>query len=63
VCSNRTLLICCKAFDANEEAFDNLTIKKIPQAILKKCEWGRDDYSLNTLKTDFDNQVEHELLE
>jgi adenine-specific DNA-methyltransferase len=24
----------------------NLTIKKIPKAVLKKCEWGHDDYSL-----------------
>lgn len=44
--SERTLLICCKAFDANVDAFPNLTVKKIPQAVLDKCEWGRDDYSL-----------------
>jgi adenine-specific DNA-methyltransferase len=42
----RTLLICCKAFDAKTDAFDNLTIKKIPQIVLANCEWGRDDYSL-----------------
>jgi len=44
----RTLLVCCKAFrTANADAFRNLTIKKIPQAVLRKCEWGKDDYSLN----------------
>ena len=43
----RSLLICCKAYNANAEAFDNLTLVKIPTAILAKCEWGRDDYSLN----------------
>jgi len=43
----RTLLVCCKAFRANPDAFSNLTIKKIPQAVLRKCEWGKDDYSLN----------------
>ena len=43
---NRSLLICCKAFRANPDAFPNLTIKKIPQAVLRKCEWGKDDYSL-----------------
>ena len=43
----RTLLVCCKAFRANAEAFPNLTIRKIPQAVLRKCEWGHDDYSLN----------------
>jgi adenine-specific DNA-methyltransferase len=42
----RTLLICCKAFSAREAAFKNLTLKKIPQAVLTKCEWARDDYSL-----------------
>jgi adenine-specific DNA-methyltransferase len=43
----RTLLVCCKAFRANQDSFPNLTIKKIPQAVLRKCEWGHDDYSLN----------------
>lgn len=43
----RTLLVCCKAFRANTDAFANLTIKKLPQAVLRKCEWGHDDYSLN----------------
>lgn len=43
----RTLLICCSAFRAKPDAFANLTLKKIPQAVLNRCEWGRDDYSLN----------------
>lgn len=43
----RSLLICCKAFRANADAFSNLTVRKIPQAVLRKCEWGKDDYSLN----------------
>jgi adenine-specific DNA-methyltransferase len=43
---DRTLLVCCKAFNAREAAFPNLTIKKIPQTVMSKCEWGRDDYSL-----------------
>ncbi|WP_027992446.1 site-specific DNA-methyltransferase [Sinorhizobium meliloti] len=42
----RTLLVCCKAFNAKEDSFPNLTVKKIPHSILAKCEWGRDDYSL-----------------
>lgn len=44
---DRTLLICCKAFRADPNAFPNLSIRKIPQAVLRKCEWSRDDYSLN----------------
>lgn len=43
----RTLLVCCKAFHANADAFPNLTVRKIPQAVLLKCEWGKDDYSLS----------------
>ena len=45
--NERTLLICCKAFQgANADSFANLTIRKIPGAILDRCEWGKDDYSL-----------------
>src|ERR1039458_3615255 len=44
---NRSLLICCAAFRGKSDAFPNLTIKKIPSAVLAKCEWGHDDYSLN----------------
>ena len=43
---NRSLLVCCPSFRAKESDFDNLSLKKIPKAVLKKCEWGRDDYSL-----------------
>ena len=44
--SDRTLLICCKAFNARPEDFENLTVTKIPHTILARCEWGKDDYSL-----------------
>jgi adenine-specific DNA-methyltransferase len=44
---NRSLLVCCAAFRGKADAFLNLTIKKIPSAVLAKCEWGHDDYSLN----------------
>jgi len=43
----RSLLIMCSAFRVrNMDAFPNLTIKKIPRTVLTRCEWGRDDYSL-----------------
>jgi len=42
-----TLLICCRAFQGtNADSFTNLTIRKIPGAVLDRCEWGKDDYSL-----------------
>ena len=42
----RSLLICCGAFRVKPDAFPNLTLKKIPKAVLSRCEWGKDDYSL-----------------
>lgn len=41
------LLICCGAFIGNPKAYPNITVKKIPTTILKKCEWGREGYPLN----------------
>lgn len=41
----RTLLVCCSSFRAGG-GFANLTVKKIPAAVMARCEWGRDDYSL-----------------
>jgi len=43
---NRTLLVLCTAFRAKRDQFQNLTVKKIPNAVLSRCEWGHDDYSL-----------------
>ena len=43
---NRSLLICCSAFRADAGQFPNLTVEKIPKAVLTRCEWGHDDYSL-----------------
>jgi adenine-specific DNA-methyltransferase len=43
----RSLLILCGAFRGNAEHWPNLTIRKIPNQIRTRCEWGHDDYSLN----------------
>ncbi len=42
----RSLLICGTAFRAKSSLFPNLELKKIPSAVLQRCEWGKDDYSL-----------------
>jgi adenine-specific DNA-methyltransferase len=42
----RSLLIMCTAFRGRPEEFANLTVKRIPKTVLSRCEWGRDDYSL-----------------
>ena len=44
--SNRSLLVCCGSFRGKLENYPHLEIKKIPKAVLSKCEWGHDDYSL-----------------
>jgi adenine-specific DNA-methyltransferase len=44
---DRSLLVCCGAYRAGLDQFANLTVKKIPHAVLHRCEWGRDDYSLS----------------
>lgn len=43
----RSLLVLCAAWRGNPDLFPNLTLRKIPNHIRSKCEWGRDDYSLN----------------
>ena len=43
----RSLLILCAAFRGNAELWPNLTLRKIPNHIRSRCEWGHDDYSLN----------------
>jgi adenine-specific DNA-methyltransferase len=44
--SSRSLLVCCASFRGKAENYPHLEIKKIPKAVLAKCEWGHDDYSL-----------------
>lgn len=44
--ADRSLLVCCAAFRVKEDTFPNLTLKKIPKAVLHRCEWDHDDYSL-----------------
>lgn len=52
--NDRTLLVCCAAYKASaamlNDKLTNLTLKKMPNALLSKCEWGKDDYSLNVSK-------------
>lgn len=43
----RSLLILCAAFRGNTDLWPNLTVRKIPNHIRSRCEWGHDDYSLN----------------
>ncbi|PIW18785.1 site-specific DNA-methyltransferase, partial [bacterium (Candidatus Blackallbacteria) CG17_big_fil_post_rev_8_21_14_2_50_48_46] len=47
---DESLLICCKSFqDACLDRHSNITVKKIPQMLLGRCEFGREDYSLHII--------------
>ena len=52
---NESLLVCCKGFSAACKArHSNITIKKIPQMLFGRCEFGKDDYSLNIVNLPHD---------
>ncbi len=42
----RTLLVLCGAWRGDAAPFPNLTVRKIPDHVLKRCDWGRDSYAL-----------------
>lgn len=45
---DESLLICCTSFQSEcRNRYPNITIKKIPQMLLGRCEFDKDDYSLN----------------
>lgn len=47
---NEHLVIACKTFEAGlEKAFKNITIKKIPNTLLGRCEFGKENYNLNII--------------
>lgn len=49
--SEESLLICAKTLAQEcENKYPNITIKKIPQAILGSCEFGADNYDLNIIE-------------
>jgi len=59
--SGESLLICCKAFQKEcKNKYPNITIKKIPQMLLNRCEFNRDDYSLNIVNLPHEESTEAE---
>lgn len=58
---DESLLITCKSYHAEcENRFTNITIKKIPQMLLGKCEFGKEDYSLNIVDLPLEETQEEE---
>ncbi len=44
------LVIACKSYDSGiERQFKNIKVKKIPQMLLDRCEFGKDNYNLNII--------------
>jgi adenine-specific DNA-methyltransferase len=56
-----SLLICAKSFAPQcKERHSDITIKKIPQIILGKCEFGKDNYDLNIIDTSHKDEEDRE---
>lgn len=44
------LLVCAPAFDIGlNKRYENITVRKIPQSVLNKCQYGVDNYNLNII--------------
>lgn len=42
------LIIACRSFESGlDKAYDHITLKKIPQMLLSRCEFGKTDYNLS----------------
>jgi len=42
------LVIACRSYDKGlDRVYDHITVKKIPQMLLERCEFGKTDYNLN----------------
>lgn len=53
------LIIACKSFDKMaENAFKNIVVKKIPQMLLSRCEFNKDNYNLNIVHPPVYDEVE-----
>lgn len=56
-----SLLVCCKSFAKGcTNRHTNITIKKIPQMLLGRCEFGREDYSFNIVNLPHDDKGDAE---
>lgn len=44
------LIIACRSYDSGaDKLFKNIKVKKIPQVLLDRCEFGKDNYNLNII--------------
>jgi adenine-specific DNA-methyltransferase len=56
---DESLLVCCKSFAKEcENRYANITVRKIPTILLGRCEFGKDDYSLNIVNVPGEHEDE-----
>lgn len=61
---DESLLICTTHYEENcIDKFSNITVKKIPQSLLKTCEFGALNYNLNVVETEQEEEFEEEVNE
>ena len=64
---DESLLICCTAFQKEcTNHAKNITVKKIPQMLLGRCEFNKDDYSLNIIdmpQLDLEEELDDNFIE
>ncbi len=62
--SGESLLICAKSFAPEcDKKYPNITLKKIPQMILGRCEFGKENYDLNIIQATMDTAEEQDIVE
>jgi adenine-specific DNA-methyltransferase len=56
---DESLLICTSAFELGLKGiYQNIKLKKIPESVLSKCEYGKENYNLNIIDlTPFDDEA------
>lgn len=53
---DESLLVCCLQFEAGlEHAYPNINLRKIPQMLLNRCEFGKEDYSFDIIPSPLDD--------
>ena len=61
---DESLLICATHFEEGVgRVFSNITVKKIPQMLLDRCEFGRAEYNLNIIEEAQPEDIDYEDLE
>ena len=62
--ADESMLICATHFEEGTGGrYDNITVKKIPQMLLNRCEFGKLEYNLNIIDPPQETEDDEEILE